>query len=108
METMPLISVIVPVYNAGAYLEECLESITGQTYGNLEVILVDDGSTDGSLAVCDEFAERDGRIRVIHQENRGAAAARRTGVLEAEETISVLWMQMTGLTLRWLLSLWRI
>lgn len=84
METTPLISVIVPVYNAGAYLEECLESITGQTYGKLEVILVDDGSTDGSLAVCDEFAERDGRIRVIHQENRGAAAARRTGVLGAE------------------------
>lgn len=84
METTPLISVIVPVYNAGAYLEECLESIIGQTYGNLEVILVDDGSTDDSLAVCDEFAERDGRIRVIHQENRGAAAARKTGVLGAE------------------------
>ncbi len=83
METMALISVIVPVYNAGGYLEDCLDSIVGQSYGNLEVILVDDGSTDGSSGVCDEFAGRDGRIRVIHQENMGAAAARRTGVLAA-------------------------
>lgn len=83
METAPLISVIVPIYNAGVYLEECLDSIVGQTYGNLEVILVDDGSTDRSSETCDEFAERDRRIRVIHQKNMGAAAARRTGVLKA-------------------------
>ncbi len=81
METRPLISVIVPVYNAGVYLEDCLNSIVGQTYENLEVILVDDGSTDGSSGICDDFAQDDLRVQVIHQENMGAAAARKTGVL---------------------------
>ncbi|MCI8994251.1 MAG: glycosyltransferase [Lachnospiraceae bacterium] len=81
MEKMPLISVIVPVYNASGYLEECVRSIQGQSYENLEIILVDDGSTDGSGKICDEFAEEDQRIRIIHQENMGAAGARKNGIL---------------------------
>ena len=71
-----LISVIVPVYNAEKYLDQCLESIVAQTYCHLEIIVVDDGSTDGSGAKCDSWAERDKRIRVIHQPNGGHSAAR--------------------------------
>ena len=67
-ETLPLISIIVPVYNVKNYLEKCLQSICGQTYKNLEIILIDDGSSDGSGELCDLFAQRDGRIKVIHQE----------------------------------------
>ena len=79
-----LISVIVPVYNTGAYLVPCMESLLDQTHQNIEIILVDDGSTDGSGAVCDEFARRDKRIRVIHQKNGGVSAARNAGLETAE------------------------
>ena len=72
----PLISVIVPVYNAAPFLDQCLESIVGQTYRNLEILVVDDGSTDGSAEMCDRWAESDERIRVIHQPNGGHSAAR--------------------------------
>lgn len=72
----PLISVIVPVYNVEPYLEKCVSSITGQTYRNLEIILVDDGSVDRGGQMCDKFAAQDGRIVVIHQQNRGLSAAR--------------------------------
>lgn len=72
----PKISIIIPVYNVEPYLRRCLDSVIGQTYKNLEIILVDDGSTDGSGAVCDAYAARDVRVRVIHTENRGAFAAR--------------------------------
>jgi CDP-glycerol glycerophosphotransferase len=77
---MPRISVVVPVYNVEAYLEECLQSIARQTVSDLEVILVDDGSTDGSRAIADAFADRDGRFRVIGQANAGLSAARNTGI----------------------------
>lgn len=73
---MPLISVIVPVYNVEAYLDRCVQSIVDQTYKNLEIILVDDGSPDNCPAMCDAWAEKDSRIKVIHQENAGGGAAR--------------------------------
>lgn len=84
MEHRPLVSVIVPVYNAEAYLEECLKSIINQTYEKLEILVVDDGSTDRSPEICDEFAGRDSRVNVQHQKNAGAAAARKKGVLCAK------------------------
>ena len=78
-----LISVIVPVYNVEANLPKCLDCIEHQTYRNLEIILVDDGSTDGSGKICDEFAVKDPRARVIHQTNKGLWAARNAGQDEA-------------------------
>lgn len=75
-----LVSVVVPVYNAVKYLEECLDSIVGQSYKDLEIILVDDGSVDGSSEICDDYAKKDSRIRVFHQENQGAATARKNGI----------------------------
>lgn len=80
MIDQPLISVIVPVYNVAEYLDECLESIVNQTYRQLEILVVDDGSTDGSGDMCDRWAERDDRIRVIHQPNGGLSAARNTAL----------------------------
>ena len=74
-----LVSVIVPVYNVEAYLPHCLQAISEQTYRNLEIILVDDGSTDRSGQICDEFVRQDTRARVIHQPNSGLWAARNTG-----------------------------
>lgn len=74
-----LISVIVPVFNVEKYLPRCLSSIESQTYSNLEIILVDDGSTDGSGHLCDDFATRDSRAKVIHQKNQGQGAARNAG-----------------------------
>lgn len=77
---MPKISVIVPVYNAEKYLNECVDSILAQTLQDIEVILVDDGSTDNSPAICDEYAEKDSRVVVIHKENGGVSAARNAGL----------------------------
>lgn len=79
MENNALVSVIVPVYNVKLYLEHCLVSISTQSYNNLEIILVDDGSTDGSGDICDTYAKSDSRCIVIHQENQGLWAARNTG-----------------------------
>ena len=76
----PLISVIVPVYKVEHYLERCVNSIRNQTYPNLEIILVDDGSPDRCGEMCDAFAQEDSRIRVVHTLNRGQAAARNTGL----------------------------
>jgi glycosyltransferase involved in cell wall biosynthesis len=80
MSQEPLISVLVPAYNAEAFLEQCLESIVAQTYRHLEIIVVDDGSTDGTATISDRWAERDDRIRVIHQPNGGLSAARNTAL----------------------------
>lgn len=78
--SMKKISVIIPVYNAERYIEQCLWSVTGQTYGSLEIIAVDDGSADDSAAVCGRIAETDGRIRVLRQKNSGVSAARNLGL----------------------------
>ena len=77
---MAKFSIIVPVYNVEAYLIRCLDSLRTQTYGDYEALLVDDGSTDSSGRLCDEYAGRDGRFRVIHRINGGLAAARNTGL----------------------------
>lgn len=76
MNSQPKISIIVPVYKTEGLLDRCVESIVGQTYKNLEIILVDDGSPDNCPAMCDEWAEKDSRIRVIHKENGGVSSAR--------------------------------
>jgi len=75
-----MISVIVPVYNVETYLEECLDSIQNQTYTNLEVLLVNDGSTDGSQAICERYCQTDKRFRLMNQTNQGLSAARNKGV----------------------------
>lgn len=74
-----MVSVVVPIYNTKEYVKKCIESILGQTYRNMELILVDDGSTDGSGELCNKYAANDERIRVIHQENMGLFSARMTG-----------------------------
>jgi glycosyltransferase involved in cell wall biosynthesis len=74
------VSVIVPIYNVGRFLSKCIETIINQTYHNLEIILVDDGSPDQSGEICDEYAAKDTRIKVIHQKNSGVSSARNTGV----------------------------
>ncbi len=75
-----LISVIIPVYKVEKYLDRCIESVVNQTYGKLEIILVDDGSPDGCPLICDEWAKRDQRVSVIHQENKGLGMARNLGL----------------------------
>lgn len=79
-----LISVIIPVYRVEAYLHRCMDSVLAQTYENMEIILVDDGSDDGCPAICDAYAEQDGRVRVIHQKNAGLSGARNTGIEAAK------------------------
>lgn len=74
------ISVVIPVYNVSNYLFECLDSVVNQTYDTLEIVLVDDGSTDGSGEICDHYASIDPRITVLHQSNKGQAAARNAGI----------------------------
>lgn len=78
--TNPLLSIIIPVYNVESYLDRCVQSILNQYYKTVELILIDDGSTDGSLAVCEKWAAKDNRIRVIHKENGGVSTARNAGL----------------------------
>lgn len=86
---MSAISVIVPVYNVAAYLEKCLDSILAQTFTDFEAWLIDDGSTDGSGAICDRYAQRDRRLRALHVENGGVSRARNLGLDRAEGTYLV-------------------
>ena len=93
------ISVIIPVYKAEKYIDRCLESVTNQTYKNLEIILVDDGSPDNSPAICDKWAKQDNRIKVIHKQNSGVSAARNSAIkistgdyiifIDADDTIEL-------------------
>ena len=78
-----LFSVIVPIYNVEKYLRRCIDSVLAQSFGDYELILVDDGSPDNCPAICDEYAERDARIKVIHKENGGLVSARQAGIVEA-------------------------
>lgn len=78
-----MISVIIPVYKVEKYLDKCVESVVGQTYSDLEIILVDDGSPDGCPAMCDAWAEKDERIKVIHKPNGGLSSARNAGLVKA-------------------------
>lgn len=79
----PKVSIIIPAYNIAPYLERCLESVRHQTYKELQIIIIDDGSTDQTGQIADSFAERDKRFQVIHKENRGVSAARKTGLEKA-------------------------
>ncbi|MBO4812787.1 glycosyltransferase [Candidatus Saccharibacteria bacterium] len=79
----PKVSIVVPIYNTEKYLKACLDSITSQTYKNLEIILVDDGATDDSGKIADKYAKKDSRITVIHQENQGQSTARNNGIKKA-------------------------
>ncbi len=81
---MPAISVIVPVYKAENFLAKCVESILNQTFADLEILLIDDGSPDSSGTMCDKYAEQDSRVHVIHQENGGVSAARNAGMAAAQ------------------------
>ena len=81
------VSIIVPIYNKEKYLEKCLDSILGQTYRDLEIILVDDGSTDNSLAICQRYAEKDLRIKIYHKPNGGVSSARNLGLEKSTGTL---------------------
>ena len=81
---MPLISVIVPVYNTEKYLHRCIDSILNQTFTDFELLLINDGSTDSSSAICDEYAEKDCRVRVFHKPNGGVSSARNLGLEKAQ------------------------
>lgn len=84
MKNYPTVSIIVPVYNTQEFLEECIESILGQTYKNIELILIDDGSSDSSGKICDSYKKKDKRIQVIHKENGGNTSARKAGLALAK------------------------
>lgn len=81
--SLPLISVIVPVYNVEKYLNECIDSILSQSFSDFELILVDDGSKDSSSIICDDYAKKDSRVILIHQENAGVSSARNAGIKKA-------------------------
>lgn len=83
---MALLSIIAPVYNVGPYLRRCLDSVLAQTFTDYELVLVDDGATDGSPDICEAYARQDERIRVIHQENQGLSGARNTGLTAIRDT----------------------
>lgn len=82
-DNMPKVSVIVPVYKAEGYLHRCVDSILAQTFTDFELLLIDDGSPDRSGEICDEYAKKDSRIRVIHKENGGVSSARQRGLDES-------------------------
>lgn len=84
MQCMPLLSIVIPVYNAENYLRPCLDSVLSQKFTDYELILVDDGSSDASAQICEEYARREVRIKVIHQQNRGQAGARNRGIEAAQ------------------------
>ena len=97
--TNDLVSIIIPVYNVAPYLDRCVQSACNQTYRNIEIILVDDGSTDESGEKCDHWAEKDSRIVVVHQKNSGVSAARNTGLKAAKGEFRCSRRMMIDITL---------
>lgn len=105
-----LLTIIVPVYNTEGYLAECINSILEQTYNDWELILVDDGSTDDSGVICDDFAQRDSRIKVLHTENGGASHARNAGIehatgkwiafVDSDDYVENNWLQNLSMTIQ--------
>lgn len=93
----PKISIIVPIYNVEHYLRQSMNSILNQTFKDFELILVNDGSPDKCGEICDEYAHKDSRIKVIHKENGGVSSARNRGIDAAKENILVLLIQMMKL-----------
>ena len=96
IRTGPGVSIIIPVYNAEKTLERCVDSILSQDFKDLELLLIDDGSRDGSPDICDRYAERDSRVRVFHKENGGVSRARNLGLSEAGAGTYSSWTAMTG------------
>ena len=94
---MKKVSIIVPVYNTSLYLRECLNSIKNQTLKDIEVIVVDDGSTDSSPAICDEYAVSDERFKVFHNQNQGVSASRNFGIDKADSEFVILLIVTIGL-----------
>lgn len=98
----PLISVIIPVFNVAPYLNRCMETIVSQTYRNLQIIMVDDGSTDFSGSLCDQWKKADNRIKVIHKKNEGLGMARNSGIIAAEGEYflfvvrTIMWNKVMG------------
>lgn len=84
LKNMPLISIIIPIYNVADYLATCIDSVIGQSYSNLEIILVNDGSTDNSLEIAQQYKEKDSRVILINQDNKGLGGARNTGLYKAK------------------------
>lgn len=78
-----MITIIIPIYNLEKYIEKCIESVLDQTYTNIEIILIDDGSSDKSLEICNRYSKRDKRIKILHQENKGVSSARNLGIKKA-------------------------
>ena len=98
---MPKISIIVPVYKTETYLRQCIDSLINQTFQDIEIILVDDGSPDNSPAICDEYAAKDQRIKVIHKQNAGVSEARNSGIDAAKGDFLMFvdsddWMEIDG------------
>lgn len=100
-----MISVIIPIYNVEPYLRKCLDSVVNQTYKDLEILIIDDGSTDGPGAICDEYVKADKRIRVFHTANRGLSCARNLGLNKAmkafvRQNIPLVGYEKWGLMMR--------
>ena len=97
------VSIIIPIYNSEPYLSRCIDSLLAQTYTNIEVLLIDDGSTDCSYEICQQYVQRDNRVQVIKQENKGASAARNTGLdhatgdfvmfCDSDDIVSAMWIE---------------
>ena len=105
---MSQMDVIVPVYNVEPYLRRCVDSILGQTFRDFTLYLIDDGSTDGGGGICDEYAGTDGRVRVIHQENRGLSAARNRGLEDSSSGYVTFIDSDDYVEERYLERLWRM